>query len=234
VTWGLLWAILTNPGRFLKALFPRVDHGIAPLELSAACIDRVLLTSDERNAVRELRIPDACVPSLSGRAMGRAGGAFAICVNCAVVMYMAWVSRAEFFAPGPERWLYLALTIAVLLATVTATVIWCLGPRRDVRERGLREEQGELTSKWSKAREHEDGSKSVIFRARIGRRTHAIVSSYLFGALGGGVLYRLYLSKHSGQLIAIESIEAIGGVADYRTGVGHRRARAIVPVPSRK
>ena len=62
----LLWAIATNFLRFVRAFFLPPERGIVPLELSAACLDREHLTNDETSAVRELRIPDACVAALSG------------------------------------------------------------------------------------------------------------------------------------------------------------------------
>lgn len=226
MTFQLARAIAASPWRFLKSVFASPERGIVPLELSAACIEREQLTDEELNEVRELRIPEACVAALSGMTMSRSGGAVAILLNCAILAYMAWASRAEFFVPGLGRWLYPSLVTVALLAFLAATVAWCRRPSRDVRKRALREEEGELKSKWSKTREHEDGSKSVLFRVRIGRRSHEIGSSYLFGALGAGVRYRLYLSKYAGKLVAIESIEAIDGAVGYRTGPGRRPARA--------
>jgi len=230
MTWRFLWAIATNPWRFLKAFFAPTEHGIVPLELSSTCIEREQLTNEEIALIREGRIPEACIHRLSEGAMGRAGGALALFFNIAIMIYMAWASREEYYLPGPGRWIYPSLITGTLFLAAIATAFWCHRPRRDLREQRLRVEEGELKSKWIRTYNHDNGVKSTKLHARIGWRAHEIRSSYLFGALGSGVRYRLFMSKYSGQLIALESIEEISGAAGYRSSAGDRRTGARGPV----
>jgi hypothetical protein len=132
----------------------------------------------------------------------------------------------DYAVSSTVRWSFMFLTVGFLFAGVAATVAWCVRSRRDVREPGLRIEEGELVSKWIRTSQDDDGVKTVRLRVRVGARTHDIRSPDLFAALGCGVRYRLFLSRFSGQLIALESMDAFGGALGYRHAGG---ARALMP-----
>ncbi len=150
--------------------------------------------------------------------------------------------------PSFERWRSLALFLVMPVVTLMMTFQWwCV--RRDMRERRLRVDEAELTSKWThrrarptgsaKGRSHPRGFCTLVFRwlatelkgepdeeyhpeafvdgmwVRLGPRMVDVRSPPLFEQLGSSVRYRIYLSAHAGQLVAIESVEIpLGGYRD--------------------
>lgn len=155
---------------------------------------------------------------------------------------LGWISGL----PHTERsWLW---TLAwcqggVALGTLLCIVaLWLRWRRvaRDLRERRLRAEEGELTQKWTSSCWAIEAPPSAtasppagFFRhlacyergalvqiqspcVRIGRRTIEITARDLFELLGAGVRYRVYFTAHAGLPVAIESVGADRGPAGYR------------------
>lgn len=71
MTWGLVWSILTNPWRFLKALFPHADRGIVPRQRPVAGV-----TPESLNHDVDALITRATREILDARPSSEAGSAY--------------------------------------------------------------------------------------------------------------------------------------------------------------
>ncbi len=219
-----------------------LEQGKSPLNLLVFTTPRYVMPSDVIDGViadlRAGRIPERCVNSLQERAarrfnaMGPAPFIAGAIAFFPVLVLSRWIGGLEQSEDAPmgmlARW-YMGLLVGAAVVSVLRRAgvrfCWQLALHRDLRERRLRVEEGELTGKWMRKMSSRGdppegrgpprsfGKRLAaaiwddVMWVRIGRRTHPIGSSALFQQLGTGVRYRMYLSAHAGQLVAIESVE---------------------------
>ena len=214
-------------------MIERPELGTYPLDLSLAGI---LPEEPPVSAVCEVkdgRIPECALHLLHGRVNAYADSLAFAWLLFSLVLFGGIATALK----GGPLWLgILVPAICLGLIAIASRPRW--RAIRDLRERRLRIEEGELTQKWRRtsnverkeplglgeafARMESPSVDIQVFLVRIGGRTHEILSHGLFDALGTGVRYRLHLSAHAGQLVAIESIDMPGG---YRADPQHHRAQ---------
>lgn len=234
-TWRRLW---TGARRLLVRRHAPAPFGQFPLELSLVVAPGPPSTIGD---VRAGRIPVRALAPLHMKANARAPWVFLAWMSFGIEASMTCLKMTEEGDPLPPL---MGMAAAFLALALVATWPW-LRVQRDIHKRRLRIAEGELTEKWThdthvngaawaRLRQHQGFWRAVWASVRqgdvepqpdqhqerrwvrIAGRCHEIEDGPLFDMLGSGVRYRVYLSAHAGQLIAIESLEREPGPEGYR------------------